>query len=312
LKFLSNRIYRDENGEYRLRNCPKAKVESVLACLDAGNNEDQICANYPGINENDIKACKVWATLVMEERYEYKRNKGMKKSRTGTEHPPVKFMFDENLSWKIIPEVLNRISEVSQIHLEDMAGAKDIEIWERFKTNGSRSVIVTRDDDFITLSQVFAMNTILTHKRMDNLDDEIKQYPYVVHVSGKGRGKNASSGSGLSSSEIAKAFNKYSVGFTKAAMRPRQQNVFCSLNKCGLRAGDSLPQVFERYLTTDYNVRQFFDLDDIAVENLDIDALNMELCINWQKLNKDRKHVGLKAVHAATYEGDKLELNPNL
>lgn len=298
MKFLSNRIYKASDNQFYLRN-GDVSVRDVLKCFDHKHSRKIILDRYPTLKPHDLDACRVWAAFVMEERHEYERNKRRRRSLSGKEYPPVKFMFDENLSWRIVPEVVNNISEVSQIHLEDMAGAQDIEIWDAFKTNGSRAIIITKDDDFVRLSKVFAMHAMMSERSFEGLDDQLKAHPFVVHVCSKKKG--VGNEDTLFAKGIIEGFKKHAHTFVKAAMRDDQETVYYGLKASGPKRGDSLPKIFEHYLTAKKDIRDHHGLNDIDVSQLDLKGLNLSACINWGLLNEHRMSVGLAPVYVKDY-----------
>lgn len=62
----------------------------------------------------------------------------------------MKLLLDANLSWRLIPKLLEYFPEST--HVEAFSGTKvltDREIWEYSKKNGY--IIVTNDEDFVSL-----------------------------------------------------------------------------------------------------------------------------------------------------------------
>lgn len=275
LEFLARRVLTDIDGELYLRN-GGVKVRDVLKVMDHGLSRDKVLAHFPTLHEADIYTCKALATMAMDDRPEYRRNKGHKKPRNGRQHQPIKFLFDENLSWRIVPELVNNISEVSHILLEDMGGARDIDIWNKFRGNGARAVIITKDDDFIDLAEIFAMKAMMDAGRTHAVS--IENNPFVIHINVQKIDKD----------DVIEAFRKRAQIFVKEAMREERRMAYMRLNKNGIFKGPSLPEIFEKH----------------AGERSDFDIANPIVTpkmVNIRKLNKKRIQNDLPGISYEDY-----------
>ncbi len=298
---MAKRVVEDRQGKYFLTK-GNISVNDVLKCLDKGMSNEDIFKKYPDLNEGDLHVCKVWAVMVMENRPEYIQNKSRKNGRNNGKHPPVKILFDENLSWKIIPEIINNISEVSHVALEGMDGAKDIELWNRFKTDNGRSVIITRDNDFVRLSEAFHIDAIMKNRSFRNLGQDLTKNPLVVHVGipkqtgKKHKGNNTS----LSKEFVIAAFRMHSKQFVKQALRKKPDVAYMEISRDGLFKGQSLPEIFLKYTNNlDVNAEELSSPE--AAEKF-IKDLDFKESINWKGLNNLRKSVEINSVSDLDYE----------
>ncbi|MEI7841564.1 MAG: DUF433 domain-containing protein [Gallionellaceae bacterium] len=70
--FLDGRITIDPsicNGKPTLRG-KRISVQTVLGYLSEGDNADEILAQYPSLDAEDIRACLRFAAEVMNQRYD--------------------------------------------------------------------------------------------------------------------------------------------------------------------------------------------------------------------------------------------------
>ncbi len=56
------------NGKPTIRN-KRITVQTILEFLSAGNTTDEILAQYPSLEAQDIEACLQFATLLMSRQY---------------------------------------------------------------------------------------------------------------------------------------------------------------------------------------------------------------------------------------------------
>lgn len=116
-----------------------------------------------------------------------------------------------------------------------MSGSHDIDIWNKFQNNGSQAVIITRDHDFIALSEIFAMAAMLQQKTTQAV--AIGNSPFVVHVNIHKNKKR----------DVIDTFKCSSQDFMKEAARPQRRMPYMRLNSQGIFAGPSLPEIFRRF-----------------------------------------------------------------
>jgi len=273
------------------------RVRDVLAMCDEGSSARDILDAHPQLTHSDIDICKALAMISFEDRAEYRRNAaGIRPRKNGKDHRPIKLMFDENLSWKFIPALLDRVSAVSHIELEDMKSAADLDIWRRFSSNGSRAVIITKDYDFVQLAEVFAMESMLRNRSYKGLDDELKDFPFVVHIDSKKPSKSKSERKTrkgkkkkdfLSKEGMVEACSKRAQNFAKEANKEPQRTVYMGLTRNGLRHGLRLPDIFKKYRSGRH------DSEQGKVTHLADADLAEE--VNWDLLNEVRAHVSYKS-----------------
>ncbi|NHE57161.1 DUF5615 family PIN-like protein [Cyclobacterium plantarum] len=79
----------------------------------------------------------------------------------------MKFLFDQNISHKILKFIPNQFSASSTIKKEGLLNATDREIWEFAKQNGY--IIVTNDSDFNDLNLLFGFPPKIIWIRTGNL-----------------------------------------------------------------------------------------------------------------------------------------------
>ena len=65
----------------------------------------------------------------------------------------MKLLLDENLSRRIVPELLEKYPESTQVVLEGLEGNDDRELWEYARQNSF--MLVTQDSDFHEMSVLF-------------------------------------------------------------------------------------------------------------------------------------------------------------
>jgi len=65
----------------------------------------------------------------------------------------MKLLLDENLSRRIVPELLNQYPESTQVALEGLEGHDDRELWEYARQHGY--MLVTQDSDFHEMSVLY-------------------------------------------------------------------------------------------------------------------------------------------------------------
>jgi len=319
VKFIAHRISKREDGEYILTN-GDIPVRKVLAYLDQGKTHAQIKAKLPAIKEKDIEVCQLLATFAMQDRPEYRKNKRLggrriDKEMEGVHYVPVKFLFDENLPWDILFKVLNNIAEVSHVHTEDLGGAPDLEIWDKFRTNGSRAIIVTQDDDFIKLSKIFAMEAMLDNRSLDNdhVQEAVKDMPFVVHIPSKSirkknqdskKTKKKSTKLRMTPQKLAEQFRKQSSKFVKEASRNPQRTTYMSMTSAGLKRGPSLPEIFAEFVKPPDGHKKGGRgrPKKIDPDSFDIETLSFHDRVDWKKLNRMRKEMELPSVKASDYE----------
>lgn len=299
---MAKRVVEDRKGKYFLRK-GDISINEVLGCLDKGLSNEDIFSKYPNLNEGDLHVCKVWAVMVMKDRPEYIQNKSRKAGRKNGRHPPVKILFDENLSWKIIPEIINNISEVSHVSLEGMDGAKDIELWDSFKTNGGRSIIITRDNDFIKLSEAFSLDAIMKERSFLGLGKELNKNPFVVHVGipKQTSKKHKASSGGLSKKFVIAAFRMHSKQFIKQALKTKQDIAYMEISRDGIFKGPHLPNIFLKYTNQADAPYSREMLKDPKLAERFIQELDFKKTINWKGLNIMRKSVEISTVSDLDY-----------
>ncbi len=273
------------------------RVRDVLEMRDQGLSSKGILEAYPNLDPSDIDVCKALAMVSLQDRPEYRRNAaGIKPRKSSDQHPPVKLMFDENLSWKFIPAMLDRVSAVSHIELEDMKSAADLDIWRRFSSNGDRAIIITRDYDFVQLAEVFAMEAMLRNRGYKGIDDDLKQFPFVVHIDTKKPSRDKSERKTrkgkkkrdfLSKEGMVDACSKRAQNFAKEANKEPQKTVYMGLTRNGLRQGPRLPDIFKKYRTG----RHADEQDKVT----HLETADLETEVDWDALNRVRKHVSYKS-----------------
>ena len=72
ISFLNGRITIDPevcNGRPTIRG-KRIAVQTILEFLAAGDSEEDILAQYPALESEDVKACLTCAARLMNERYE--------------------------------------------------------------------------------------------------------------------------------------------------------------------------------------------------------------------------------------------------
>ncbi|MDI6749949.1 MAG: DUF433 domain-containing protein [Pseudomonadota bacterium] len=75
ISFLHGRVSIDPeicNGKPTIRG-KRIAVQTILEYLAAGDSEEEILAQYPSLEPEDIKACLTCAARLMNERYEFSR-----------------------------------------------------------------------------------------------------------------------------------------------------------------------------------------------------------------------------------------------
>ncbi len=273
------------------------KVRDVLALRDQGMRAPEILKMHPELTDGDIDICKALAMISLEDRSEYRRNAaGITPRKSPKDHRPIKLLFDENLSWKYIPALLDRVAAVSHIELEDMKSAADLDIWREFTSNGSRAVIITRDYDFVQLAEVFAMEAMLRNRAYKGIDDDLKQFPFVVHIdsakpkrdkSERKTRKGKKKADFLSREGMVEACSKQAQNFAKEANKEPQRTVYMGLTRNGLRQGLRLPDIFKKYRTG-----RHIDEQSKVTSLRDADLAEE---VDWSALNKVRAHVSYKS-----------------
>ena len=276
MKFFARRIRTDFEGELYLCN-GDVKVRDVLAALDEGLSRRDVLKRFKKLSENDIYTCKAMATMVMQDRPEYQRNRLNGGHPAGDLRSPIKILFDENLSWKIIPELATGDHEVSHILLEDMGGSRDIDIWNKFQSNGSRAVIITKDDDFIALAEIFAMQAMIKHGRTHGV--EIEDQPFVVHVNIKKNDKD----------DVIAAFQRSARVFMEEATRQPRLVPYMKLKRDGVFGGATLPEIFKKFARYAKGCIPALSAG-VSMEDVDL-----------HKLNKLRRRHGLEGVSISDY-----------
>lgn len=72
ISFLDGRITIDPevcNGKPTIRG-KRIAVQTILGFLAAGDSEEEILSQYPGLEAEDIRACLTCAVRLMNDRYE--------------------------------------------------------------------------------------------------------------------------------------------------------------------------------------------------------------------------------------------------
>ena len=274
MRFLTNRVERAGEG-YVLTNSG-IDVQKILGRVDHGMSASQICEELPGVEPADVHACKALAALVFEDRPEYRRNKKFKpRNKDKAEgRKPVKILLDENITWKIIPDLVNNITELSHVLFENMGGWRDDGIWER-GIKGEFGIVITQDHDFRKLAEAHAMDKIL---RAGSLDADINGCPFVVHVDTEVLKK------GL----VVEAFHTRTPKIVQEASRVPRHMPYMRLDKDGLFRGPSVKMIFRNYAKSD-------PITHVKPEEVSTDA------INWARLNDRRRSAGLQEVGPDDY-----------
>ena len=273
------------------------RVRDILALRDSGMRASEILKAHPELSESDVDICKALAMISLEDRPEFTKNAAGITPRKGRgSHPPIKLLFDENLSWKYIPAMLDRVAAVSHIELEDMKSAADLDIWREFASNGSRAVIITRDYDFVQLAEVFAMEAMLRNRAYKGIDSDLKSFPFVVHIdstkpkrdkSERKTRKGRKKADFLSKEGMVEACSKQAQNFAKEANKEPQRTVYMGLTRNGLKQGLRLPAIFKKYRVGRHESEQG------KVTHLADADLAAE--VDWAALNRVRAHVSHKS-----------------
>lgn len=79
----------------------------------------------------------------------------------------MKFLFDQNISYRILKLLPKEYSDSSHVKKEGLINSPDHEIWEFAKNNGY--VIVTQDSDFNDLNSLFGFPPKIIWVRTGNL-----------------------------------------------------------------------------------------------------------------------------------------------
>jgi len=75
LSFLDGRIVIDPdvcNGKPTIRG-KRITAQTILEFLSAGDSEEEILSQYPGLEPEDIKACLRFAAQLMDRRYDVEK-----------------------------------------------------------------------------------------------------------------------------------------------------------------------------------------------------------------------------------------------
>lgn len=97
-----------------------------------------------GLTENDIKLCKLIASLRLQASVFYKKSRPNDDDRSG-----LKVLVDENLSYKIVTDLMMQGLYISHVYFEDLGGKPDKDIW-----NSGANIIITHDNDFMDIAQM--------------------------------------------------------------------------------------------------------------------------------------------------------------
>jgi len=266
MQFFSQRVEQIGDGEFRLRHSG-LNVRKILGRLDAGMSTKQICAELEGVNESDVHACKALATLAMPDRREYIRNERFR-PRNGTNgRRSLKVLFDENLSWKIVPELINNITKLSHVVLEDMQSWRDVDIWQR-AVAGEWDIIISHDSDFARLARMSAMRRIIEAGSVEAAD--LSDLPFVVHVDKKNVEKE----------DVIEAFRKRGHLIAKEAQKAPRTRVYLGMKSNGAFYGPQCREVFNAFAAYD---------PDSHAKHTTVEAHT----INWRGLNHERERAEL-------------------
>lgn len=268
MKLLARRVHYVDNEPYL--NNGDVPVRAVLSLLDKKNGERRVAEKYPFLTDLDIRNCKLLALVELEDRPEYKRNKHVKARRSGKPRQPLKIMFDENLTYKIVPALVNNISEVSHVYFEDMQAWRDIDIWNKVKGCDRRGIVITRDRDFVELAEIFTMEAIVKAGAVDKAD--ISAEPFVVHIDTKVTKKV----------DVLSAFRKQAHMMAKEAQREPREMPYMTLKGDRIVSGASVRDIFRKYM--------------LPRTDMPDDYRSLIAAIDWRRLNRVRQDNGLPGI----------------
>lgn len=216
-------------GDFILRDT-QLRVKDVLRLLDQQKSYDEILAIYPELSARDIDLCYSVAVHHMPNRPEYSRNKG-----------GLKMLVDENISHSIIPSFLCREAELSHLSYHGLTSSMDEDIYDYARKNGFE-VIVTGDNDFISLTNIEVMRKLAELKDFDAVDAWMQNLPFVTLVSqqlfhdeGKGEGK----GGGLKA--------RLQNIIVEAKKKPRRM-ASLSISEKGVKSGMNARQTYAHFM----------------------------------------------------------------
>lgn len=115
-------------------------VHDILDCLAGGMNEDEILADFPDLEREDIRAALAFATD------RERRLVGPSAWRLSGWGSPLKLLFDQNLSPRLAPRLSDLYPDSAHVRDAGLASGDDEPVWRHAADEGF--VIVTKDDDF--------------------------------------------------------------------------------------------------------------------------------------------------------------------
>jgi predicted nuclease of predicted toxin-antitoxin system len=83
----------------------------------------------------------------------------------------LKLLFDQNISFRILPKILECFPDSAQVHELNLANKTDKQVWQYAKSNGFS--IVTFDADFNDLATLFGHPPKIIWLRLGNTSTQI-------------------------------------------------------------------------------------------------------------------------------------------
>ena len=213
------------------------------------------------------------------------------------------FVFDENLSWHI-PAAMNcNYTLFSSVQQEFTKGVDDLYIWNKLGgTRDPRAIIMSEDEDFLQLAEVFIMHAMMRERTYENLGVYLKAMPFITQVRGFNMGQSQGQNATGEMVSLTDMFKQYAPEIADYALSDAQNTIHMRLAPDGLSHGHSAGlDVLKQYGRNKSIIHLFGKSVANAPQIGNLDTNDINTFIDMDKLNKTRQHVGMHQVTSNDY-----------
>jgi hypothetical protein len=214
-----------QGGSFTLRDTG-ISVDDILTDLDQHGAAYVLRKHKDVITPRDIDICLTIASQNMPERPEFQKN-GL--------HAAVKILLDENVPYRIIPEILNEDSQLVHISFRKLTTKPDQTIW-RFAKKQHFSALITNDNDFRRIAEMEALEQM--SKTNDFSLARPSAVPLVVFIDAPD--KNLKITGNLCKKNLR--------DIVALAGKAGRACIYATLDKDGLHEGPTAEDVYYKYI----------------------------------------------------------------
>jgi predicted nuclease of predicted toxin-antitoxin system/uncharacterized protein (DUF433 family) len=178
---LNNNFFEQRNGVWYVRTIG-TPIDDILDAKRKGQSDSQVLENFAGLRRAELDNIVAAAYTLLEYCPEFRLNTYHGLNRKHKKTKGVTFFLDECTTYRALEKLVNKVSKITHNYIENMAGAKDIEIWDRAK-KGDWNVIVTKDSDFVDLAVGEVLERVLIAGNLKQA--RMTNTPFVVQVKGE-------------------------------------------------------------------------------------------------------------------------------